>query len=453
MTLTKQAFSVLMAVTAILAFSVAPAQAKKPDNPGGGKPGGGGGGSPPRFSVIELPIDNPNWAQISDPTPSGVVTIAIEAPDEGYGSGAFVRVDSIRGAVLSYGFLPEPEFIDSSGVVYENGWSDARDVNASGTIAGFTSTFHPDFGPGPFRATIWTDNGTGYSMAQLPLPAGASETSAFAINNPGDVVGRTISSTGNDSAVFWDAETLTPTDLNTPATAALGWELQSAEDINDDGLIVGRGVLHGIPTSFLLDHTSGDILPVPLVNLATDNLAYRINSAGRAIGWAWDGEGNPAGQNPDFVTAFSWDGPGSDPSSLPSLTSSTSLAVGMNDSNMTVGYSYIPTDEPLGIHSVATLWEPDSDGAIQATDLQLEIPSKPEYALRYATDVNNEGWIATLGRKFSKGRYSWPAVLLVPNSTGSLSSATVPEPSAVCLVVSGLMGLPTIRRRRLQKHV
>ena len=428
-------------------FCIATAQGKKPDNPGGGGGGNAGGGDETQYSVIELPIENPSWALISDPTPSGVVTIALDAPDEGYGSGAFVKVDSTSGAVLDHGFLPEPEFIDPDGVPHKNGWSDTNDVNAAGVIAGYSSTFHPNFGPGPSRATIWTDSGSSYSMTPLPLPVGAVETRAFGINNQGTVVGSAITSTGNNSAILWDAHSLVPVDLNTVATAALGWELKSADDINDDGLIVGQGTLNNVERSFLLNLTSGDILPVPIVDLAVDSRAHRVNSTGRVVGWAWDGDGNAGGLDPDFATAFSWDGPGADPVALPSVTDNTSLAVGLNDINAVVGYSLIPTDDALEIHSVGTLWELDPDGTPQAIDLGLEIPSKPDYTLGHATDVNNDGWIVNLSRKSFKGKYSWPAVLLVPKASLALSTFPVPEPSTYVLLTIGALGALSRTRR------
>jgi probable HAF family extracellular repeat protein len=50
--------------------------------------------------------------------------------------------------------------------------------------------------------------------------------------------------------VLWDADG--PVDLNTLLSADTGWELRSAEDINDAGQIVGAGIIAGRRHAFLL---------------------------------------------------------------------------------------------------------------------------------------------------------------------------------------------------------
>jgi hypothetical protein len=444
----RNASSTTRAVTATLATGLIYVSVATAGHRPGHAPGGGGG-TQPRFSVIDIPIENGFAAKLSDADPNGVITVAIQAPDEGYGSAAFAKVRRSSGAVLGYGFLPEPELVDTDGNVYENGWSSSNDVNASGVIAGYAATFHPELGPGPYRPAIWKDNGAGYSMMSLPLPAGALEGWALGINNRGDVVGHAPTDT---SAVFWDAETLQPENLNTAATAALGWNLQIATDINDDRLISGIGQLDGVPRGFVLDRTTQQIWAVPLLAPAIANNAQRINSQGRVVGSMWDGDGDPFGLNPDFHPAYSWDGLGSDPEFLPSLTGNTSVALGLNDSRATVGYSIIPTDYavegPFADDTVATLWEPDDDGIIQPVNLRAVIPNKPERRLDFALDVNNDGWISVAGRKFHKGQYSWPAMLLVPNLTTALSSTSVPEPSTLTLLTATLLGSLSYAARR-----
>ena len=64
-----------------------------------------------------------------------------------------------------------------------------------------------------------------------------------------------IVGTSGDRAVLWDANTLAIEELNTVATAALGWELTSAIDINDAGLIVGAGTVgRSLCDAFVFGH-------------------------------------------------------------------------------------------------------------------------------------------------------------------------------------------------------
>ena len=210
-------------------------------------------------------------------------------------------------------------------------------------------------------------------------------------------------------AVYWDAATLSVTDLNTAAIADLGWELNYAEDINDNGQIVGYGTFNEEIRGFVLDYATQEITAIPLVDPAHTNIAGQINEHGRVVGHMWDGEGSPWGSNPDFYAGFSWEGPGIDPDTMPSLTNNTSYAMGLNDADATVGNSVIPTEDFFAINTTATLWEPDENGIIQAIDLSSEIPNKPDYTLLASYDINNDGWIVARGRNVTKEVMPGPA--------------------------------------------
>jgi hypothetical protein len=388
----------------------ATAEAKKGGN------GGGGGGEedpPPRFTILELPIDGDPWA-ISEST-SGTVTVAVDGSDEGRGSAAFVHVDPDTLVVLDHGFLPEPFFRDRETGDIGNGPSSPRDVNDFGTIVGYAWAYDAALKTSPGRGIVWTvnDDGTGYSYELLPALDGEDST-AMGINNLGVIVG-----TSSDRAVLWDdvgtPGTLAIKDLNTGATADQGWELTSAIDINDAGLIVGTGMLGGKMRGFLLDYVSKAIFDIPLVGPADSNPSGRINAYGRVIGNAWNGTGRYYGTNPDYVVGYSWAGPLSDPVVLPPVTDNTSMPNGLNDLGATVGNSFIPTDDFFSNYSVPTLWEFDDGGQVIATDLETEIENSRSWLLSRGWDVNNAGWISVYGRKQSKGRYHWLAVLLIPN--------------------------------------
>jgi uncharacterized membrane protein len=400
-----------LVLTAVVCFTAAPALAQKGKKPGGG----GGGGSSTRFTVIELPFRGTPVA-ISDADATGVVTIAIESDEGGYGSGAFVHMDRDSGTVLASGFLPKLPFVDPNYGSLKSGSSSVADANVGGEIVGSMRVELDNVTSGP---VLWSFDGTGYDFRILPLLPDHVGAHAQGINNWGDIVG---SSRSGDFDVFslvavlWDAETHTPVDLNTEATAAAGWHLFQAFDINDDGLVVGGGLLDGNPRGYILDPLSGSIWAVPLIGPATRNVAASINASGRVAGFASNGDGMYQGTDPDYVQAFAWDGPGAVPVILPSVTNNTSHAFVLNDAGAVVGNSYYQTGDLLDPASIPTLWEFDDQGNVVATELAAAIPNKPSYELRTAACINNDGWIGLSGRKFEKGKYTSPALLLIPNA-------------------------------------
>ena len=52
--------------------------------------------------------------------------------------------------------------------------------------------------------------------------------------------------------MIWDGETNAAVDLLPLVQNAAGWHLLDAQEINDSGLILGRGLLNGVNTTFLL---------------------------------------------------------------------------------------------------------------------------------------------------------------------------------------------------------
>jgi len=87
-------------------------------------------------------------------------------------------------------------------------------------------------------------------MIDLGSLAGSNGTSeAYAINNPGSIVG-TSSSTNGDRAVIWKNGALT--DLNAILPTNSGWVLQVATGINERDEITGYGTFEGQTRAFLL---------------------------------------------------------------------------------------------------------------------------------------------------------------------------------------------------------
>lgn len=138
-----------------------------------------------------------------------------------------------------------------------NGLND-QDV-AVGTLQGFTATQILPF--------IWRP-GTG--MEELPS-AGYSRGAALGINNRGQIVGVL-----DGSAILWEEGKLV--DLQTRIPANAGWDLDSANAINDQGWIVGlgrRGVRSAVllrPVGFETNACARTRLTVEVLGPADDQL-------------------------------------------------------------------------------------------------------------------------------------------------------------------------------------
>jgi probable HAF family extracellular repeat protein len=131
--------------------------------------------------------------------------------------------------------------------------SQARALNESGQIAGYSTT-GPDqtfAGPG-MHAFLWQD-GTMVDLGTLP---GSDLSLAFAINEAEQVVGASTSSdaptavSGGYAAVLWQDGTIV--NLNDLIPADSGWWLSTAYGINDAGQIVGAGYYYGRLRGFVL---------------------------------------------------------------------------------------------------------------------------------------------------------------------------------------------------------
>ncbi len=157
-------------------------------------------------------------------------------------SGAVVGISDNRGILFAGGRLVD------LGVM-----SPVTGINDSGIATG--STFGPSFS----QAIICDTKLPSPSFTKIPLPPGGFVGSdGSAINNKGDVVGTAWThkdNWGGDQTAFIYTGSVS-TDLNTLIPAGTGWNLQYANDINDNGQIVGSGVLNGKKLGFLLNPTS-----------------------------------------------------------------------------------------------------------------------------------------------------------------------------------------------------
>jgi hypothetical protein len=120
------------------------------------------------------------------------------------------------------------------------------------------------------EATVWQFT----TPEQLqPLP-NSTESAAFAINENSQIVG--VSYAGQSKATLWNGVDAAPTDLTSLLPANSGWQLTSAQAINDRGQIVGMGSFKGVEEPFLMTPVGGNAIPLPsplLIGLTTFPLA------------------------------------------------------------------------------------------------------------------------------------------------------------------------------------
>ena len=121
--------------------------------------------------------------------------------------------------------------------------STAYAMNNAGQVVGysFTST-------GSIHGFLWS-SATG--MIDLVPLAGWPYAAGSAINDLGYVVGYVYDGSGNNRAVRWNLDH-SVADLNALIPAGSGWVLMSGLGINDAGKIVGYGTHNGQPRAFVL---------------------------------------------------------------------------------------------------------------------------------------------------------------------------------------------------------
>jgi probable HAF family extracellular repeat protein len=120
-------------------------------------------------------------------------------------------------------------------------------INNAGQVVGYTLTAEGQ------RGFVWLPF-TG-AMLLPPVP-GDTHASAYAINEDGDIVGRSYlpapcaCTPTHEAAVLW--QNGQPVDLLPQVNNGQGWVLSVALGINDAGVIVGQGTFEGTLHAFML---------------------------------------------------------------------------------------------------------------------------------------------------------------------------------------------------------
>jgi probable HAF family extracellular repeat protein len=165
------------------------------------------------------------------------------------------RLDGTFRAFIHDPLSPTPILIRDLGSLRPNGAAAALDINESGQIVGASDAAAPALSTATMvrsyrRAAMWHISGTSVqNLGALDPRHSASE--AVAVNNSGHAVGwsgfevvlassTTPTTIPNRRAFLWDGAAMH--DLNSRIPATSGWILLAAEDINDQGWIIGWGV-------------------------------------------------------------------------------------------------------------------------------------------------------------------------------------------------------------------
>jgi probable HAF family extracellular repeat protein len=126
--------------------------------------------------------------------------------------------------------------------------SHAFDVNAHGVVCG-SGDFVGDLLDYETGA-LW-DHGLITNLGSLAPGEVWAQAFAFGINDLNQVVGATNLPSGEPRAFLWQGGVMT--DLNDHLVPGSGWVLTSAEDVTNDGRIVGQGFYQGELRPYLLE--------------------------------------------------------------------------------------------------------------------------------------------------------------------------------------------------------
>lgn len=145
--------------------------------------------------------------------------------------------------------------------------SHAYDVNERGHVCGWSQVA---WSPVASRGFLWADG-----VLKEIGTAGGEYSGGYAINVHDEVVGMTARADGEYVAFRWRNGTLV--DLNTVLPAGSAWFLQSASDVDDNGVIVGRGRLNGESRAFALTPANATTVPPAAVPAVARLLGARPN--------------------------------------------------------------------------------------------------------------------------------------------------------------------------------
>ncbi len=157
--------------------------------------------------------------------------------------------------------LSSPHIVNPINSVHSAFRNAANDINNQGQIVGMTKYAWEYYRWIPIRqqmqATLWTDANTAINLGTL----GGDNSEAKSINNFSQIVGWANNTSNDQTATIWENNQIF--DLNNFLVNGTGWQLTSANLINNNQQIVGTGTFNGQTHTFLLNAVSPQSVPEP----------------------------------------------------------------------------------------------------------------------------------------------------------------------------------------------
>jgi probable HAF family extracellular repeat protein len=183
----------------------------------------------------------------------------------------------------------------------------AADINNNNMIVGATGSSSSTVPVTYSQAYILDYNISDVTM--LPVLQGGLRSNAYDINENNQVVGSSetlIGSTTVNHAFVWNKADGVIIDLNDGAPD--GWVLTSATAINDNGDIVGNGLLNGVAHGFILTNGATGVIPEPLSaqNQAPVAMASADNYSGKAA-LVVSLDSSASADSDGTIAAYFWD--------------------------------------------------------------------------------------------------------------------------------------------------
>jgi uncharacterized membrane protein len=308
------------------------------------------------------------------------------------------------------------------GTVKHEAQSAAISINDAGQVVGrsWTTTVKYDRKTGyPYSTT--TENGFLWSSSAGMKDLG-SNTAPIGINNSGEIAGNTGSPFG--VASLWNGKNWTQLGI------LPGGYYSIASGINDFGQVAGWSTTSrsGGADVFLWTPSSPNGTIGSMIDLG-GGFAAAINAKGQVTGIAVATNGNaflwtpssPNGTSGTMIALGTLD-----PSALGGNGSSWGVA--LNSSGVVVGASN-PTGATSGSQTHAVIWQPGTNGGYTLTDLNTSIPSGTGWTLYQADAINDSGDIVVEATNPNLG--DTYALLLTPSTTAAATISTSTQPTGV----------------------
>ena len=304
--------------------------------------------------------------------------VTVQIIDLGAGEGSFAEAVNDAGQIVGWGgsggaFLWENGVLRSLGVLPGMTWSSAFDINNSGQVVGASSA-----ASGTQTAFVWT---AADGMVPLPGSLGGTRSFAWAINDNGDVVGEaTLLGDSIYHAVLWRNGAMIDLQAST-----FGGGSSRALDINELGEIVGDYDGVSQQRAFRWTAASGMQLILPLVGGGEE--AIGIGSSGTIVGWSSLVASGP-------LIAYVWTNGALQ--HLGTLGGSSSVAMASNNAGTVVGRADTGSRKGGTPQQLAFFWT-------AGTGMKA-LPMPAGRTSAWAFDINENDWIVGAS-KTSGGNY------------------------------------------------